>query len=75
MSGWTGPSSLESTEPSAGQPSAGCRRLVRPLWHWKAKWSPSQPTIVRMIASLSIICARRGKCSQISMPGTLVLMA
>ncbi len=30
--------------------------------------------MVRMGTSLSIMPARRGKCSQISMPGTLVLM-
>ena len=42
--------------------------------HWKASWSPLDPTIERMMANLSIIFAMRGKCSQMSMPGTFVLI-
>ena len=44
------------------------------VMHWPPSWRPSEPTTLRMIASLSIIFARRGKSSQIWMPGTFVSM-
>ena len=37
-------------------------------------WAPLLPLIERMMANLSIILASNGKCSQISMPGTFVLI-
>ena len=70
-----GPCSFESTEPSAGQPPGGCWPLRRwPVRHSKASCAPLAPTIERIGTNLSIIAAIRGKCSQISMPGTLVLI-
>ncbi len=46
----------------------------QPVVHWKASCPPLAPTIDRMTANLSIIFASRGNTSQMSMPGTAVLI-
>ncbi len=74
MARLAGPCTFDTQAPSAGQKSSVRRSMCRPVMHWYEVWPPSLPTIVRMKTNLSAICAMRGKCSQMRMPGTLVSM-
>ena len=69
------PCKCDTQDPQLGRPARGCRcPLFQPVMHWYASWRPSASQMDRIGMNLSIMLAMRGNNSQISIPGTLVLI-
>lgn len=72
MTGSTGPSIRQITEPKCGYPSRRLIPMGKPVMLWKLECSSIYPTTERMTTSLSMIAAVLGSNSRIWTPGTRV---